>query len=306
MERLLAAKTRRGYGLLDCADYWQIPYPEWMKKMKSVRADLDSVPRDQKEEYAAADAKLALEIFVAQQKLADSEKELVEVECAAIAEYARMAATGVRINKEILDEKIAELEKIEKLLVSKLAQGGVVNPGSPLQRQKYLYEYHKIPVPVTGTSLIHANKVVSVFTEKGSLSTGADVIEALADQYPEIMPLAAWIDVDRMLSSLHNLRDHAELDGRIHALTTVGTETGRRSSSHPNLQNIKMRPKSPQDPAGDMAGILIAEPGACLIEIDYSNAENMTAAMQAADNNLALATRASDFHFLGHNYMNLK
>ncbi|MFN8562255.1 MAG: hypothetical protein U0703_11690 [Anaerolineae bacterium] len=83
------------------------------------------------------------------------------------------------------------------------------------------------------------------------------------------------------------MQDHAALDGRLHSLVTTATESGRRASSYPHMQNWKM-------PA--MAGVAIGDDGFTLVEIDYGNAENVMAALIAADSNLAAACAAEDFH----------
>ncbi len=80
---------------------------------------------------------------------------------------------------------------------------------------------------------------------------------------------------------------HAALDGRLHSLITIGTDSGRRVASNPQLQNWKMP---------EMAGVAIGDEGFTLVEIDYSNAENVMAALISADNNLAAACAAQDFH----------
>ena len=99
--------------------------------------------------------------------------------------------------------------------------------------------------------------------------------------------LSAYLEIDWLLSTLRGLLDHAALDGRLHSLVTIATESGRRASSYPHLQNWKM-------PA--MAGVAIGDEGFTLVEIDFSNAENVMAALIAADSNLAAACAALDFH----------
>src|SRR5258708_30062419 len=95
------------------------------------------------------------------------------------------------------------------------------------------------------------------------------------------------MEIDWLLSTLKGLLDHAALDGRLHSLVTIATESGRRASSYPHMQNWKM-------PA--MAGVAIGDEGFTLVEIDYSNAENVMAAFISADSNLSSACIAEDFH----------
>ena len=54
---------------------------------------------------------------------------------------------------------------------------------------------------------------------------------------------------------------------------------------------LKMMRKMPA-----MAGVAIGDEGFTLVEIDYSNAENMMAALISADDKLAAACDAEDFH----------
>jgi DNA polymerase-1 len=95
------------------------------------------------------------------------------------------------------------------------------------------------------------------------------------------------MEIDWLLSALKGLIDHAALDGRLHSLVTTATESGRRASSYPHMQNWKM-------PA--MAGVAIGDEGFTLVEIDFGNAENVMAAYIASDSNLAAACAAEDFH----------
>jgi DNA polymerase-1 len=86
---------------------------------------------------------------------------------------------------------------------------------------------------------------------------------------------------------LDSLVEHAALDNRVHSLVTIATDTGRRASSNPAMQNWKMP---------DMAGIATGSEGFTLVEIDYSNAENVMAALISSDDNLAAACATEDFH----------
>lgn len=80
---------------------------------------------------------------------------------------------------------------------------------------------------------------------------------------------------------------HSQRDGRIHSTVSRVTNTGRFSSRNPNLQNIKM---------SVFKGFLIADEGFVSIEADYSNAENVMAAVMSGDNGLAKSVESLDFH----------
>ena len=123
------------------------------------------------------------------------------------------------------------------------------------------------------------------------LSTRSDVIESYMEEdspYRErLQDLAHYLETDWLMSTLNGLLEHAVVDGRLHSLVTIATDTGRRASSYPHMQNWKM-------PA--MAGVAIGDEGCTLVEIDYSNAENVMAAMISGDDHLSAACDADDFH----------
>lgn len=81
---------------------------------------------------------------------------------------------------------------------------------------------------------------------------------------------------------------HASRDGKIHSvIDRGGTRTGRYSSNSPNLQNINLK---------TFRGFLIPPPGYVLVELDYSNAENVMGSMIAGDDAFAYACMSGDFH----------
>lgn len=104
-------------------------------------------------------------------------------------------------------------------------------------------------------------------------------------------PLYTAADTQWKLAELDNIVLHAQRDGRIHSLISRQTRTGRYSSALPNMQNKNMY---------DYAGVFVGEDGHVLCELDYSNAENVSAAMTSGDNAFAMATenpkRKGGFH----------
>lgn len=95
------------------------------------------------------------------------------------------------------------------------------------------------------------------------------------------------VEMEAYIIRIDEFLAHAERDGKIHSVISRLTRTTRFSSTTPNLQNLNMHVAS---------GYLIAPPGYRLVELDYSNAENKTGAMTAADNEFAWATETGDFH----------
>jgi DNA polymerase family A len=224
---------------------------------------------------------------------------LVEWECRALREYSHMAAQGMRLNIPFVEQQLVELSKKRDTIATRLRADGLASPGSSKERAKYLYQTKGIPLPkwnpkswyFTRAGRHRLTNQPGALVELADLSTRSDVIESYLEEgspyFEQLKDLAAYSEVDWLISTLEGLLDHADVDGRLHSLVTIATESGRRASSYPHMQNWKM-------PA--MAGVAIGDEGFTLVEIDYRNAENVMAAMISGDNNLAAACVAEDFH----------
>lgn len=299
MARLLHPAVNASYSLLAVAAALRVPFPESQKAMKGERGKLHRLPLELTLQYAQDDAKLALDIYHKQRQI-PAAPDLIDWECRAAREYCRMAAEGIRLNAPFVERRLAELEAQREPLVARLRADGLHTPGSSKARAEYLYQQKGIPMPRwressgmyftwAGRKRLEASPGAPV--ELGDLSTRSDVIESyMEDGSPyadRLQDLATFLEVDWLISALRGLQDHAALDGRLHSLVTTATESGRRASSYPHMQNWKM-------PA--MAGVATGDDGFTLVEIDYGNAENVMAALIAADSNLAAACAAEDFH----------
>jgi len=295
-ERLLYPAVDKRFSLAEVAKSHGIEVPEQQLDVKKQRGKLHQLELDVLLDYAKHDAELTLAVYREQlAEMKPTQLTLVEVENAATRSYCRMAAQGVRIDAGRVKERIEELGRVAADCEARLSAAGLSKPNSPVARREFIWTVKGLPKP-NPKLRDHAD----LFTAKWELSTGADALEKYVEVFPEaeeaLADLITWIDVDRMIATLGNLLEHAAIDGRVHSLVSVGTETGRRKSSNPNIQNLKMRLKNAHDPAGTMAGVLVGDEGATLVEIDYSNAENWIAALLAADNAFASACSAADFH----------
>ncbi|MBN1312858.1 MAG: hypothetical protein JXB30_15700 [Anaerolineae bacterium] len=299
MARLLHPAVRTRYRLLDVADALGITYSEQQEEMKDQRGRLHELPKAAAIAYAEEDARLSLAIYEKQMTLS-SDPELVDWECRAMHQYCRMAAQGIRLNLPTIEQRQEALIKEKDVLAARLAEDGLPNPDSPKARVKYVYQTKGIPIPewdpserwvFTWAGYKRLSQQTAPRVTLDDLSARAAVIESYVEEgspYAEgLMDLAAYSRADWQLSILASLVEHAYLDGRAHSLITIATDTGRRSSSAPAMQNWKMP---------DMAGVAIGDEGFTLVEIDYSNAENVMAALISGDDNLAAACRTEDFH----------
>jgi DNA polymerase-1 len=132
----------------------------------------------------------------------------------------------------LIDEK--KKRKIEKVLLERRKQVisqlektfGNINLNSPKQLREVLYGKFKIK-PIA-------------YTPSGEPSTAHEVLEELALKYDFIKPLLEYRKIEKLLSTY--LTDR--MTGRVRAsFNSLGTATGRFSSSNPNLQNIRVQNK---------------------------------------------------------------
>lgn len=175
---------------------------------------------------------------------------------------AKMEAAGVKIDTKKLHELSEEFgKKINELTgkIHKLA-GEEFNIASTQQLSKILFD-----------KLGLESKKKSKKT--GALSTGAKVLEELAEQGEEIAKLILEF---RRFSKLKNTYTDAlpkEINpktNRVHShFSTTSTITGRLSSSNPNLQNIPIRTEDGRK----IRQCFISSPGNVLISADYSQIE---------------------------------
>ena len=141
---------------------------------------------------------------------------------------------------------------------------------SPTQMAIMLYDVLKAPV----------------IDPKAPRGTGADILKELADK----IPLCKLLDEKRGYDILINtfidkMPEIVQKDGRVHArFNTCGTQTGRFSSTDPNMQNIPSHAK-------DIRGIFKAPKDYSIIGSDYSAQEPRSTAALSGDHNMIEAYR---------------
>ena len=199
---------------------------------------------------------------------------------------ANMELTGVKVDRDILSrmsnsfaQKMASLEyEIHELA------GETFNLGSPKQLGEILFEKMKFSGGTKGKT--------------GAYSTGADILEDLSTEHALPGLVLDWRQLAKLKSTYTDaLQEHINKDtGRVHTSYLIsGTNTGRFSSSDPNLQNIPIR----SDEGRKIREAFIAEPGFKLVSLDYSQIELRVLAEIAGIDELKKAFRNGvDIHAL--------
>jgi DNA polymerase-1 len=207
----------------------------------------------------------------------DVEMPLVEV-------LAEMEISGIRIDAGLLKELSGELENRLGRLIEEIydLSGVQFNINSPQQLREVLFGKLKLPVskrtktgPSTDEEVLH------------NLSKGHK-LPALLLEYRKLTKLK-----NTYIDTLPGMVD--ESTGRIHAsFNQTGTETGRLSSSSPNLQNIPVK----TDIGSKIRQAVIAfSADSVLASCDYSQIELRLLAHLAGDEALIGAfKRDKDIH----------
>ncbi|WP_118858069.1 DNA polymerase I [Sphingomonas mesophila] len=279
---------RSGHGLDELAKTW---FEHECIAFKSVcgtgqkQITFDKVPLPQATEYAAEDADICLRLWqrLKPRLAAEGTTQVYEtVDRPLVATIGGMEREGVKVDRDYLaqlsktfSEEIARLE--EQVYE---AACGPFTIGSPQQLGQVLFERLGLKGGRKGKS--------------GQYSTDVTELERLAGEGVECARLVLeW----RQLTKLKNtytdaLQAQINPDtGRVHTSYSLsGAQTGRLSSTEPNLQNIPIRTQLGRQ----IRDAFVAEPGHVLISADYSQIELRLAAHMADVPQLKDAFRAGD------------
>ena len=126
-------------------------------------------------------------------------------------------------------------------------------------------------------------------------STSADVLEKLRGKHPIIEDILEYRKIAKVSSTyVDGLKNHIRSDEKIHTcFNQTMTQTGRLSSSDPNLQNISIR-----DELGkEIRKAFVAQEGYHLLSADYSQIElRMLAHMADEDHMIKAFNEGLDIH----------
>jgi DNA polymerase I len=245
-------------------DYTTITYDSVTGTGKS-RISFAEVELEKALAYAAEDADVTLRLWQMLKPLAMAERRMTlyeTIERPLIPVLVAMEERGIRVDKQELAALSADFGKRIVILeeeIYKLA-GRTFTIGSPKQLGEVLFDEMKL----------EGGKKSS---KTGSYSTGADVLEELA-QAGHALParILDWRQLSKLKSTYTDtLAEEINPDtGRVHTSYAMAVaSTGRLSSSDPNLQNIPIR----SEEGRKIRHAFVADKGQKLISADYSQIE---------------------------------
>lgn len=196
--------------------------------------------------------------------LADMELQGIAIDASALSEYGqRLAERLVALEQKIYEEA-----------------GEEFNINSPKQLGIILFEKMEMP---------GAKKT------KTGYSTAADVLEALAPDYPIVADILEYRQLAKLKSTYAEGLAHCIApDGRIHSsFQQTVTATGRISSTEPNLQNIPIR----MELGKLIRKVFHPKDGFVFVDADYSQIELRVLSHMSEDENLIQAfQQGQDIH----------
>ncbi len=207
-----------------------------------------------------------------------------DIEMPLVGILAEMELTGIKIDSQILGKLSKDLEKrlIELIKDIYEVSGSQFNINSPKQLRDILFEKLKLPI---------------VKRSKTGPSTDEEVLRKLSDKHKLPALLLEYRQLTKLKSTyIDALPDLVDTrTGRIHtSFNQTATETGRLSSSEPNLQNLPIK----TDLGKNIRRSVIAfTKDSYLLSCDYSQVELRILAHLSKDKNLISAFKSNkDVH----------
>jgi DNA polymerase-1 len=259
------------------------------KKKGVEQGNMGDLSPEEISDYSAEDADVTYRLDHLLRKEAQEAgclKALAECEEPLIPVLLDMETEGVRINADALRKYGRELDRELLDLEIKIRElgGGNFNPSSPKQLGEILFDHLKIDPDAARTA-------------SGQYATSEDVLFKLQNRHP-IIPLILEHRMCSKLKSTYVDKLPECIDpatGRVHTnFAQALTETGRLSSSDPNLQNIPVRTERGQRIRG---AFVARDADHVLLSADYSQIELRVMAALSKDAGMIEAfKRGADIH----------
>jgi len=232
----------------------------------------DKVSLDRATEYAAEDADVTLRLWqrLKGRLVSEGATRVYElVDRPLVPVLAAMEQAGIKVDREELARLSAEFSGEATRLEAEIHElaGNRFTVGSPKQLGDVLFEQMGLKGGRKGKS--------------GVYSTDASELERLAGEGVAIARLVLdWRQLTKLKSTYTDALQTQinPRTGRVHTCFSMAVaQTGRLSSTDPNLQNIPIR----SDHGRRIRDAFVAEPGKVILSADYSQIELRLAAHMA-------------------------
>lgn len=250
---------------------------EYTAKKNTQLSLLDSGNNDEKEliKYISDATKAIYDVtnIMTDELEKNGQHELYfDVEFPLIGVLADMEIEGILINQNILEDYSFELSKKVDALIGEIysLSGVEFNINSPKQLGEVLFE--KLGLPT-------AKKI------KTGYSTNVEVLESLVEKHPVVEKLLLYRQLMKLKSTyVEGLRGVINpVTHRIHSsFNQTITQTGRISSTEPNLQNIPVKLEAGKQ----IRKFFEAKEDFVFVDADYSQIELRVLAHIADDKNM--------------------
>jgi len=193
------------------------------------------------------------------------------VEMAFVQETAKLELNGIPIDKEELEKKLKEQERLLQKKVMDFMVKYRIDPMSPKQVGELLTKRFKLDLPKTG---------------KGNVSTDDRVLSEYAS-HPVISELLDIRGMKKIIEKLQEIKERIRGNRVYPEFKQIGAVTGRMASMNPNVQNIPRNLRS----------IFKAEEGNVFVIADFSQIELRIASEYVGEEKMLQAFRqGKDLH----------
>ena len=224
----------------------------------------DLVPLDKATPYAAEDADITLRLWrLFRPKLLQQQVNTIyqRIERPLPAVISKMELAGIKVDRDALSRMSSDFaQRMAAYEAEAYEQAGrEFNMGSPKQLGEILFDEMGLP----------GGKK----TKTGAWSTDASKLEELAAVGHDLpQTIINWRTLSKLKSTYADALQTAinKDTGRVHtSFSLAAAQTGRLSSSDPNLQNIPIRTEEGRK----IRSAFVTEPGNVLVSADYSQIE---------------------------------
>lgn len=237
-------------------------YPVETSESKGQLSLFDTVSDDEVIKSKASEVLLSIYVAIKQNMdiLSKNLKALLySIEFPLVLTLDAIERNGMYISSDELKRLHADFSSRLKVLEEQIYEytGETFLISSPKQLSNVLFEK---------LGLKHGKK-----GKTGVYSTSIEVLTALVDEHPCIRPIMEYRSLSKLDSTYATgLMDKIDADGRIRTtFTQAMTNTGRLSSTEPNLQNIPVRTTEGEK----IRNAFVAPEGRVIVDADYSQIE---------------------------------